>query len=141
VTANGYEGITQLDSNIDTNSLLQLSVQTPVGPNAGAACVTSIATGGFYIKNYWGNDSSVYNYTITNPAGSGAVGFVTATGFIPVTQLDDTVTPTSTILLTVVIPSGVNAGAAIVTDVTTGSFTIQNYWGNDTSTYNYLVIN
>lgn len=141
VTANGYEGVVQLDPNVNTSSLVQLSVQTPVGPNAGAACVTSIATGEFYVQNYWGNDSSVYNYTVTNTAGSGSVGYVTAAGFIPVTQTDSTVTPTSTVLLTVVDPMGVNAGAALVTGVTAGSFTIRNYWGNDASIYNYLVIN
>jgi hypothetical protein len=141
VTANGYAGVTQLDSNIDTNSLVQLSVKTPVGPNAGAACVTSIGVGGFYIQNYWGNDSSVYNYTVTNTVGSGAVGSVTAAGFIPVTQNDSTVTPASTVLLTVAEPVGANAGAAIVTDISTESFTIRNFWGNDASTYNYLVIN
>jgi len=142
IVAAGNQPVSQSDESIVSTSLIQLAVETAAGYNAGGACVTSIATGTFTIRNFWGNDTSTYNYSVTNPVmGTGGYGTIQATGYIPVSVSDTAITTTSTVILTVQVASGYNAGGAHVSAVVPGSFTIRNFWGNDTSVYSYLVLN
>jgi len=142
VIAAGAETVSKSDADILATSLIQLAVTNAAGYNAGGACVTSIALGNFTMRNFWGNDTSTYNYSVINPIDSiSGYGTVQATGYNPVTVANVNVTSTSTVMLTVKTASGFNAGGAHVSAVVPGSFTIRNFWGNDTSIYSYLVLN
>jgi hypothetical protein len=139
VQANGATPVAQYDLSVSADSIIQLSVNLPIGYNAGGACVAAIGLNTFSIKNFWGNDTSVYNYTVINPAKTAST--IIATGALPSSISDMNVLPSSKILLTLRTAVGTNAGCACVSSVGVNTFSIQNYWGNDNSTYNYLVVN
>lgn len=139
VQANGAIPVAQYDLSVTADSIIQLSVNLPIGTNAGGACVSTIGLNTFSIQNFWGNDTSVYNYTVLNPAKTASM--ITATGALPSSVSDMNVLPSSKIFLTLRTALGTNAGGACVSSVGVNTFSIQNYWGNDESTYNYLVVN
>ena len=65
-TANNGISVTVSNTNVTTNSIILLTVKTPVGANAGQAYVNSkTVASGFSIASL-GSDTSVYNYIILN---------------------------------------------------------------------------
>jgi hypothetical protein len=74
-------------------------------------------------------------------AKSGIPQTFAANGSSTVTVNDATVLSTSYIVLHVIVSQGQYAGGATVFSKSAGSFTVVNYHGADSSTYQYIVIN
>lgn len=66
-TANGNTEVTELNTAVLPNSIILITMKTPLGTAAGGPVViTAISNGDFKIKSV-NNDTSVYNYLVLNP--------------------------------------------------------------------------
>ena len=93
-----------------------------------------------FVYNLFGNAPFPYGIAQTGSAG----GVIIANGSTPVVVVDRTVSPSSRIVLSLFIQSGnylnEKPGGACISSVSTGSFTVVNYHGADSSTYKYIVL-
>jgi hypothetical protein len=68
VTANSAVAVPVANTNVTPNTVIQLTLKTAVGANAGQAYVSSVTDGvGFSIVSGVA-DTSVYNYVLINPS-------------------------------------------------------------------------